>query len=1050
MRILTGSLLLALILPIFTLAGSSLTAMWDFSTGSFHSTNGKFLMLPRGKTLAAGGALVVVPPGKDTPEGIIAREVYPHLSPKGAFRFKAVFSIEEYPGKKQNILHLWDSSYVTYKSKDSRYNRGFNVLLFRNRGKETFSPCVFLGFGPKGSLALYGKPFQPLPGKKYTLAFDYDGLDTLKLFFGGKLVSSKKFSPAPGGISPAFFKAVIGARGCSTHTPFSGKIFLIELSEYRRPALLLRFTGRRSFKRDEKAPALSLELKKILPGKVTDLKLFSCSGEKKRVLLSREVFPASGLEFALPVKANLLPGSYRGKLLLEYKHDSGRVTKEYPYIYHTAPVSRELMPVIAADGFRLDTDFSRLRKLGFNQVRFPALSQIFFKTLTPEATEIEKRFQVLDDLYRMNMRMLDPSYYPITLRERFPRYDKEGKIIRKHGRKAASLDASHPEVFRKTRAVTRAVALTFGKHPAFAGASINEEQRDSTAPTYSGTAPEAFRKFAKFPIPKELGRYDLIRETIPFSGIVGETNPLFIYYRWFWKDGDGWNPLNSMMSEIYHKYIRHPFETEFAPAVRTPPLWGSGGKVDLLTHWTYANPNPVRVSTGSSELQAMAAEDGRRSANHVQLILYRSASAPIGEKVKDPPPWLKKAGNAGYISIAPDMLKIAVWMLAARKTDRFQFHGLNSLLPGITPHMAGYFCTLPELETIFRELIREVVQGLAPITRYTRERPAQVVVLESFASCVIGGKGSWGWTGWGWDLTTALHWANLMPGIVYEETILRDKLANVKVLILPDVCFLPEKVFRIIREFQKKGGIIVGDEELVPGILPDVTIRKHKTGRDVKKDKYALRQLALEIRKKLAPVYTPYTGASDPDLVTWVRKDGSADYLFVINDRRDFGNYIGMWRKIMEKGSPNSGSVHIRKKAGKVYDLLTHKEVPFRSIDGVTGIPVNFSSSGGRAFLVVPRALPALKVQVPGEVQLGRKFSLQAELPGVDFILPLKITLLDPAGRKSDESGVDMLRKGKFSREMTLPENAPQGIWKLEIRESASGSGGVFHIRVKK
>ena len=1049
MRYLIRILLLILIFPTFLLAGSSTIAKWDFSEDSFKSSDGKTLMIPRGKTSVTGGALQVIPPGKDTPEGIIAKEVYSHLSPKGAFRFKAVFSIEEYPEKKQNILHLWDSSYVTYKSKDKRYNRGFNVLLFRNRGKDTFSPCVFLGFGPKGSLALYGKPFKPLPGKKYTLAFDYDGLDTLKLFFEGKIVSSKKFSPAPGSIAPAFFKAVIGARGCSTHTPFSGKIFLIELSEYRRPALLLRFTGRRTFKRDEKAAALSLELRKILPGKVTDLKLFSCSGEK-RVLLHKEDFPASGVDFVFPVKGNLLPGSYRGKLLLEYKYDSCKVVKEYPYIYHIAPVSREHMPVIAADGFLLNTDFSRLRKLGFNQVRFPVLSQVFFKTLTPEETEIEKRFQLLDDLYRMNMRILDPSYYPIVLREQFPRFDKDGKIIRKHGRKAASLDASHPEVFRKTRAVTRAVAVTFGKHPAFAGASINEEQRDSTAYTYSGTAPEAFRKFANFPIPQELGRYDLIRKTIPFSCIVGEKNPLFVYYKWFWKDGDGWNPLNSMMSEIYHQYIRHPFETEFAPAVRTPPIWGSGGKVDILTHWTYANPNPVRVSTGSSELQAMAAEDGKRSANHVQLILYRSASAPIEKKVKDPPPWLKKAGNAGYISIAPDMLKIAVWMLAARKTDRFQFHGLNSLLAGITPHMSGYFCTLPELEQLFRELISEVVQSLAPITRYTRERTAQVVVLESFASCVIGGKGSWGWTGWGWDLTTALHWANLMPGIVYEETILRDKLENIKVLILPDVCFLPEKVYRIILDFQKKGGIIVGDEELVPGILPDVSIRKFKTGSDVKKDKHALQQLALEIRKKLAPVYTPYTGASNPDLVTWVRKDGNADYLFVINDRREFGNYIGQWQKIMEKGSSNSGTVHIRKKAGAVYDLLSHKKVKFGSVDGVTRIPVNFSSSGGRAFLVVPRELPALTVHVPREIQLGKKFSLQAELPGTDFILPLKITLLDPDGRKSDESGVDMLRNGRFSREITLPENAPAGIWKLDIRESASGSGGVFHIHVKK
>ena len=35
----------------------------------------------------------------------------------------------------------------------------------------------------------------------------------------------------------------------------------------------------------------------------------------------------------------------------------------------------------------------------------------------------------------------------------------------------------------------------------------------------------------------------------PASRVIADDNPIYLYYQWYWKQGDGWNALNTAMNK---------------------------------------------------------------------------------------------------------------------------------------------------------------------------------------------------------------------------------------------------------------------------------------------------------------------------------------------------------------------------------------------------------------------------------------------------------------------------------------------------------------------
>ncbi|MBO4631120.1 MAG: hypothetical protein J5858_04280, partial [Lentisphaeria bacterium] len=527
-----------------------------------------------------------------------------------------------------------------------------------------------------------------------------------------------------------------------------------------------------------------------------------------------------------------------------------------------------------------------------------------------------------------------------------------------------------------------------------------------------------------------------------------------VYYRWFWKEGDGWNRFQTAIAEAYRPKNGQPFFSFYDPSVRVPPVYGSGGKVDFLNQWTYVHPEPYNISYVISEQQAMArGTPGQGVFTMIQGICYRSRTAPRDRKVPDPPSWVKDRPNAVYITTPPDLMREALWNTFSRRLDGigvFAWRALFDAAPlGMSKTAADYQHTNPDTAKVIGELFRRVAIPLGPLLRKIPERPPEVAVLESYASTFFAGRGSWGWSGRIFDCGIMLNAARLAPHVLYEEEIARGVPETIKVLVMPHCDVLTRSAFGKIREFQKRGGLVVADEFLVPGILPDFPLPDFPRSQKGDADKAALQKAASNLRSLLADFYRPYADSDNPDLLTWVRSSGNADYLFVINDKRTFGNYIGQYGIVMEKGLPNRGKVTVARNCAAVYDLEKHCRVPFSLNRGKTVIEVDFTTNDGKLFLLTGRPLGKLELRSPSGATSGGSAEIQIYSPDRGMLIPVRITVTAPDGTLTDDSGYAVVENGVLRKQITFPENAPAGIWKIAVRNLADGKETVSALTVR-
>ncbi|NLZ63941.1 MAG: cadherin-like beta sandwich domain-containing protein [Lentisphaerae bacterium] len=614
-----------------------------------------------------------------------------------------------------------------------------------------------------------------------------------------------------------------------------------------------------------------------------------------------------------------------------------------------------------------------------------------------------------------------------------------------------SVDAANPEAQRRARRYFAPSVQMFGRHPGYGGAIIGIEGRDHTLPSWSGFEEKAFKKFAGYPIPATIiGKTAPHFRTIadfPRTRIVADDYPLLVYYRWFWEQGDGYPTLNSLSADILRESGNKELWSFSDPAVRCPPKWGSGGSVDFLSQWTYCYPDPIKIAQATDELFAMAAgRPGQGVMKMTQAIWYREQTAPAKQTVTTPPAWATENPTTEFITIAPDLLKEAFWSKLSRPIAGIMYHGYGSLFNDIKiTKESMYTMTNPESREVLKELVQTVVQPLGPTLKHLPARTSEVAILESFASTIFAGRGTWGWgRGWIADVHLMTQWAGLQPVIVYEETILRDRLVGIKVLVLPHCEVLPQAAFNAIRDFQRAGGILVGDEFTIPALLPNLRLASYTRTGDAVKDKAALQQMAAQFRQDLASVLTPYATSDNPDIVTYARAAGNADYIFAVNDKRTYGDYVGMYGLVMEKGLPNRGTVTVRRPAAAVYDPVRHQSVPFTVSDGVTAIPVEFTTSDGRLLMLTDAAVTAVKIAAIPEAGGVNVTVTVTDADGkpitADFPLEITVTAADGARLPASDyyraaNGVVHIAIPKFYQGAPFP-------WRIKAKDLASGLSG--------
>jgi hypothetical protein len=1048
--------------------GADVVALWHFDDGApgkDASGHGHDLTL-RGKDSQFvadgkfGGALEVdekTEPG-DTRQGATIRNT-DDLNPKGAFTLEMWMSPSaQLAGKSYAVL--LDKKYYNYASDKPAANTAY-ILGLRKSGDQ-FVLEAQLGFG-KDSAIVRSLPQTFDAGQWYHVAFTYDGNGLCTFYLGATRIGQTQLKDR-GPVTPGNYALVIGDRVGSTGWRFYGKIdevrILDKAARYVSGKVLLDTAGgRTAFYRMEKNARVRVSVSNdtLQPLKNASVKI-SAAGVFNKTISIPTLAPDKSTFITVPLDTTLRPAGYQVTAVAQNaaKKLLGN-TLNFPLTIVPRPLPHQMPIVMWASA---TNDYKQLTDIGYTGelVNMADYGRIWDNgnsgTSMPDdaVTAMRKK---LDDMMAAQvggLATLTPGRVAASLHPEFNRTDRNGK-------KVNNTDGLYPEIQKFSYNTGAAVARTFGDMPGWKGALIHTEVRDGSTPSFNDIDKKAYRNFSGQEIPPRILSARGISYTalpvFPSNRIVADDYPLLQYYKWFWKEGDAWPKLNSEVNNGLKSTGRNDIFTWFDPSVRAPSIWGSGGNVDFLNQWTYTYPDPLKVGLATDEQFAMAEGRPRQKVmNMIQIIWYRSQTTGTPVKGQETE-WEKVSPDAKFISIAPDQLSEGTWLELSRPVQAIANHGWGSLGDHLGFSQGSYVTTNVDTRKRMTDLYQNVVKPLGPALLQVPDYKTDVAFLESFASQMFANTGTYGWGGgWGADSYMIARYAGLQPRIVYDETIQQKGLDQYKVLFLTDCPVLTQSVAGAIKKFQQRGGIVIGDENLAPGITPDILLPSVLRGAP-DAAKALLLKKATELRNELDTFYRHPVDSSNPEIITRLRQFGNSQYVFTVNDHRTYGDYVGQYKKVMEKGLPAGAQITLNTMpSGAVYNLMNHHQVPTTRIMGKVQFPVSLNGGEGNVFLVTPKPVGKLQVSVRTSVKQGGNIPVKVLLADnagktLNAVIPLHIVIHDTQGRIAEKSGYYGAANGSLNLDLNIAPNDVKGKWHIDVTEALTGQTVTQHFEVK-
>lgn len=1052
-------------------AGNHVIAFWNFDETaetatdvSGHDHAGGLDGVARRADGRFGGCIESFPgwPVEDARHGLRVANA-PALTPRGAFTIEMWLCPSP-------AFETYDEAFIV----DKKYvaHTDYQWVLERPDKDGRRGMRVCLGFG-ENSDTWYAPEKAAFKQDTWShIAFTYDGAGTVRFFCNGRSLGEST-KPGRGSVFPGGHFLSIGDRVGSYYHGFPGRLDEVRITEGTRefrPLNVFADHARSAYVRMEPSPQLQFRLTNTSRESLSDVTAtVRIPGIPDRTYAVPEI--ASGASHAIeyPFDTRMRPDEYPVHVQCRIGESPDAWENAQTFTVNLVP--RRLphrMPVVmwGIGGIESVTEnTAALKEIGFTHCLGLGCD---FQRIWDAGQPVSA---VSDNDLARSRRMLDQALVDdigvvISLgvghwlenRSDLLRIDREGNPY-----KDVNVCCNLPPIPEFGRNVGVSVAQTFGAFPAFRAALINTEVRDGTQLCFHDADRAMYRAAAgkEFPSAAEDKR-GVSYSTIPdlaATRVTPDSDDLLQFYGWFWRTGDGWSTFHSAINDGLHSSGRSDFWTFFDPAVRVPPLWGSGGNVNFLSHWTYTYPDPIRIGLTTDELFAMAkgGPAGQDVMKMTQIIWYRSQTAPADTALDGnaaTSPWEDRDPGAQYITIAPMHLREALWTKIARPIKGIMYHGWESLVPN--DGSAGYRYTHPETRFALKALLNDVIAPLGPTLLQVPAAPADVAFLESFTSSMLAGRGTYGWGGsWAGDAYHAVLYAHLQPEIVYEETILKSGLDAYRVLVLADCDVLPQSIVDRIHVFKQNGGIVVGDERLCPAVQPDILLPVYERTKSADKDRESLLARARSLREQLDTRYSRYADSTSEDVLPYRRRYGTSDYVFTINDRREFGDYVGQHGLVMENGLPASAQIALKRAAGHVYDLVEHRHVPAQTEGDTLRIPAELDPGGGRLWLVTERPIEQVLIQAPEEAHRGDTFAIEVlvtENTGapIDAVVPVKLTIRDPDGRLAEFSGYYGARDAKLAIGLAVAANDVPGMWTIEARELASDIVARRYFRLLK
>ena len=1035
-----------------TLSPGAVIAKWDFSNAAV--LKGKYALKLRGDAKLTKDGLSVLNSDVKKPSGAILVGRFPELTAAKAFELSAVVTLDKSYNRTRSWAMICDAKYVTMPRTEAqkRYHKGFAFFLMP-QGNNVYRLGAAFGYGDK-SVQVVSKNVTLVPESKYTLALRFSAAGKVAFLVNGKVLSSSNIQP--GSIAAPEVNFTFGDRAGATYFPLGGAIRTVELrSEKFTPQDFAATPAKRQvFERGEKKSLVWVDFLNFVDQNLKNITVNAVSaGTAMAPVFLSEVAGNSGKTLQFPIDTDLLPGKYFLELTAL---DSAKKKIAYKQIeYVIVPAYGDFLPVMLWGNY---DDVKTIRKAGFTH----QLVHLFPRSGNFDPATLKSWIPHLDENLKEKLYTFGTlhAHFRFLAAKRHLRTDREGKVYPR-----ANLEASHPAVQKEFSEAAFSTVKAVGDHPAFDGVLINSEVRDGALPSFgSGVEPAAFKKFAGYDIPETISgkspKSYAGDPQFPWDRVIPDNYKDLHFLRWFWDVGDGWNPLQTLLSKSMHQAIaperRERFFTFYDPATRVPPMWGSGGDVDMISQWTYAYPDPIKIGQATDEVIAMAqGKPGQKIASMTQAIWYRSQTAPADKTVKNPPEWLEWEKNAMFISVAPDSLREAFWSKISRRLDAIMYHGVGSLLAR-TDHKL-YRLTNFKSREVLAELCKNVVEPLGPVLKKVPERPAEVAILHSLAAGFYAPKHfPMGWSrGWAADLHLALQWGHFQPAIIFDEHLISGRnIEKLKVLFVPGLEVVTESVLEKLNQLRRRGVVIIGDEFTVPALMVDYRLKSVvRNTFDPAGTKEELQKLGKALASLLKEYAPAAVSASNADLIVRQRGNNQADYVFVVNDKRTFGDYVGQWQMVQEKGLSNAGTISVNHPAAAAYDLVAHREIPLEKGRENCKFDLSLAPGDGKVVLLLDKKISKLSLQLPEAVKRKSAFTVKCSVLDeksvpVKAYIPVELVMTASDGTVLPGSGFYASVNGELTVKEVMATNAAAGKVKVTVRCLASGksASGSFNI----
>ena len=649
--------------------------------------------------------------------------------------------------------------------------------------------------------------------------------------------------------------------------------------------------------------------------------------------------------------------------------------------------------------------------------------------------------------------------------ETYKAYVEEGFLPLR--RKKILNDPFHPQVAQKQDERNRKTMEIVSQFPGVKTSFFNTEIIDCMA----GIEPPMSKHYRA----AHMGA--TVKHEFVLPGVIPNNDERYVRHLYQFKGGDGLAVANERAARMAHRY--DPDHILFTDPHRICAVYDKFPGMGLISTWTYTNPDP-KYMLFIETLIATAKPAGQGVLHTVTLLNYPGTIFPKDKR---------------WSVMGPARLVETNWINLSRRPNGLSIYLSSGCDPfdtvtGIPSYDKNDVMKAPHQRyaptfDAFKEFTTEVVKPYGPMIKKLRIPSRRAAVLSSASSRLY--PNSPGWAAYYdnyaiYDFYILLNMIHIPADVIFDETIVLNGLDEYDVLFLPRCETLIKTVYDKIVAFRKRGGLVVSDQYLrapIPGVLKfdfDFAYRKKVSANaileskdyaqwddlmDVEKadmkevkgvtaevDQKLMERYAAELQKGLAGKVPRAVDCSSPTALLNMLGKGEAKYLFVINDKRTYGERVGKYKAMLDKALPQTVTITLNEWPHEelyVYDMLQKKLLAHRKRGGSDVFDVDLPAPGGKIIALLPQKVAGVQIHSPKQIRVrgvpAKIHVLVTDANGrpMTGAQPLHVAITDTEGNASEFSDYFASESGVLAFDLIPAMNDAAGTWTIEATELTAG-----------